>query len=391
MKIKCRPSDFRVEEITCRQPGEGEFAFYELVKESIGTPEAIHRIAKHWALSVDQIAYGGLKDRYALTKQYLTIHGGPRENLKLKRINLTYLGQTDRPYGPQDIVANRFKITIRHLTRSRAEKAADQLRRVAAEGFPNYFDEQRFGSVTTSGEFVAAAWVKKDYERALWLALAAPQASDRPRRRQEKASLREHWGNWEECLKHARSKQTRRVLRFLVKHPRDFRRALVRIDPLLRRLFLSAFQSAVWNRLLSRWLKEELTDQWLFDITIAGDRVVCYRGVPAAVVDKLKGQTLPLPSARLREAPEKILRMIDEILSTWGLTLKQMKLRYPRDTFFSAGDRPVIVVPTKLNFGIHKDELYENKRKLVLAFELPRGAYATVLIKRVTAPQITCQ
>lgn len=391
MKIKCRPSDFRVEEITSRQPGAGQFAFYLLVKESVGTPEAIRQIAKHWDIPVGRIAYGGLKDRYALTKQYITIEGGPPENLKLKRFSLTYLGQTDSPYSPQDILANRFKITIRHLTKSRAERAAEELRLVAQEGFPNFFDEQRFGSVTTSGEFVACAWVKKEYERALWLALAAPQPFDRPRRREEKALLRQHWGNWEECLNHTRSKQVRRVLRFLVKHPRDFRRAMVRIDPLLRRLFLSAFQSAVWNHLLSRWLEAELAPDWLFELKIMGERLKCFRGIPAAVVDKLKGQNLPLPSARLREGPERIIKMTEEILGRWGLSLKQMKLRYPRDTFFSAGARAVLVLPKDLNFGVHKDELYENKRKLVLAFELPRGAYATVLIKRVTAAEITCK
>ena len=391
MKIKCKPGDFRVEEITNRVPGEGPYGFYRLTKTSVGTPEALRHIAKHWGLEVEKISYGGLKDRHAITKQYLTIENGPRENLRLKNITLEYLGQTDRPFGPQDIEANQFKITVRHLTKRRAELAAEELKLVASEGFPNYFDQQRFGSVSTSGEFVACAWVKGEYERALWLAIAAPQAADRPRRREEKAFLREHWGQWEECLKQVRSRQTRRVLRFLTKHPTDFRRALVRIDPLLRRLFLAAFQSAVWNRMLSTYLRQELPAESLFEFTIAGTRVTSYRNLPERLAERLRGESLPLPSARLHQAPQRIVELIEEILSEWGLTLKKMKLRYPRDTFFSLGDRPVAVIPQDVRWGIHKDELYEKRRKLVLSFRLPRGAYATVLLRRITAPEITCK
>lgn len=390
MKIKCRPSDFRVEEITRRTPGTGGYAFYELSKESLGTPEAVRLIAKHWDIPVEKISYGGLKDRHALTKQYLTIEGGRPENLRLKKCKLTYLGQTDRPYTPEDIEANRFKITIRHLTKQRAERSVEELRLVSREGFPNYFDEQRFGSVTTSGEFIACSWVKKEYERALWLALAAPQPFDRPHRREEKAFLRQHWGQWEDCLKHVRSKQTRRVLRFLIAHPGDFRRAMARIDPILRRLFVSAFQSAVWNRVLSRYLEQELPAQWLFELNVGKDKLKCYRGIPPEVAERLHQQVIPLPSARTRNMPERLRQLTEEVLAQWGLALKQMKLRYPRDTFFSAGDRPVAIVPREVSWGIHKDELYENRRKLVMAFELPRGAYATILIKRITTPELTC-
>jgi tRNA pseudouridine13 synthase len=391
MKIKCKPGDFLVEEITARTPGEGSYGFYRLTKTNLGTPEALRYVAEHLGLQSEKISYGGLKDRHAITRQYLTIENGPPENLRLKNITLEYLGQTDRPFGPQDIEANQFKITVRHLTKRRAELACQELKLVEAEGYPNYFDQQRFGSVSASGEFVACAWVKGDYERALWLAIAAPQSADRPRRREEKAFLREHWGQWEECLKHVRSRQTRRVLWFLARHRGDFRRALVQIDPLLRRLFLSAFQSAVWNRMLAAYLRQELPGECLFEFKVAGARVACYRNLPQPLADRLRAESLPLPSARLHHPPGRVLTLIEDILWEWGLTLKKMKLRYPRDTFFSLGDRPVVAIPQNVRWGIHKDELYEGRRKLVLSFRLPRGAYATVLLRRITAPEIACK
>src|SRR5947199_341425 len=81
---------------------------------------------------------------------------------------------------------------------------------LVADGLPNYFDNQRFGSVGESGAFLAKAWCLGDYERALWLALAEPNVRDRPEDRTEKQILRDHWGHWSQCaefLRHARSKK----------------------------------------------------------------------------------------------------------------------------------------------------------------------------------------
>jgi tRNA pseudouridine13 synthase len=72
VKIKCRPDDFRVEELTAVQPGTGPFAFYRLSKQSLGTPEAVEAILRRWNIARARLATGGLKDRHASTIQYLT-------------------------------------------------------------------------------------------------------------------------------------------------------------------------------------------------------------------------------------------------------------------------------------------------------------------------------
>ncbi len=74
MKLKCMPEDFRVEELPDVTPGErGPYTFYRLTKRSLGTLEAIEAICRRWNLAGSQVRYGGLKDRHALTIQYLTI------------------------------------------------------------------------------------------------------------------------------------------------------------------------------------------------------------------------------------------------------------------------------------------------------------------------------
>src|SRR5262245_35042013 len=130
MKIKRLPEDFQVEELTEFLPDGGPFALYRLTKRSIGTPEAIAAVAQRWHLARRQIAYGGLKDRHALSRQFITIERGPRRHLKQTHFELTYLGQATRPFGPQDIQGNRFHIVLRHLSAStipQAERALGEI------------------------------------------------------------------------------------------------------------------------------------------------------------------------------------------------------------------------------------------------------------------------
>ncbi len=94
---------------------------------------------------------------------------------------------------------------------------------------PNYFDDQRFGSVGFGGGFIAEAWLRGDHERALYLALAEPNPMDRPDTRVEKEILRECWGRWAEAKARLDRSHARSLVTYLVDHPEDFRGAFARV------------------------------------------------------------------------------------------------------------------------------------------------------------------
>src|SRR4051812_45255469 len=99
MKLKQRPEDFQVQELTAVVPcTAGPFAFYELEKGGLGTPEAVQAVCRRWHVEGDRVSHGGLKDRHALTTQFLTIWRGPKKGLKQSQLQLRYLGQLDQPY-----------------------------------------------------------------------------------------------------------------------------------------------------------------------------------------------------------------------------------------------------------------------------------------------------
>lgn len=417
LKIKCLPDDFRVAELTDFEAAGGAFALYRLSKRSLGTPEAIDEIVRGWRVPRQRVSYGGLKDRHAITQQYVTVRNGPRRNLSERNLELCYLGQCDRPFTPHDISGNRFTIVVRDLSEPQVAAAQAALAETARDGLPNYFDDQRFGSVGASGEFIARAWCRGDFERALWLALADPRPDDRADDRQQKRTLRENWGRWTECKAALTRSHRRSIVTYLADREHrtedrgqksevggqgagdgnqeamsgrselrsDFRGAFARLKVDLRGLYLAAFQSFLWNRMLASFLRRNVAAERLVDVPLKLDPLPFFTGLDPSERERLHSVELPLPSARLHLEEGPMLSLIREVLADVQLELRELRVKYPRDSFFSKGSRAAVMSVRNLTHESAGDEVYPGRRKLTLAFDLPRGSYATILIKRLTA------
>src|SRR5713101_5937569 len=169
MKIKERPEDFQVEELTDLRPEDsGPFALYRLEKRNLNTLDALHFVRRRWKIDRQRISFGGLKDRHAQTIQYFTILHGPERQLNQTGLHVEYLGRAAEPFTSKDIRANRFHITIHDLGEEEIQHVQQAIEDVRRDGVPNYFDEQRFGSVS-GGEFMARHLVHGRYEEALRL------------------------------------------------------------------------------------------------------------------------------------------------------------------------------------------------------------------------------
>jgi tRNA pseudouridine13 synthase len=387
MKLKQTPADFRVEELTETTPGpSGEFALYRLDKVGWTTPDALELIRRRWQIDFRRMNYGGLKDRHADTTQYLTIFRGPRRDLRQDGIGVHYLGQVFEPFTSRNILANRFTVTLRGLssdTESTAVTAADE---VARTGVPNYFDDQRFGSVGSDGAFVAKEMIHGRFEEALKLALAAPYEFDRAEAKREKAALLAHWGDWPACKAALPRGHARSLVDYLVSHPTDFKGAVVRLRPELRGLYLSAYQSFLWNRVLAAWLGANFPPSALGKLELKTGQYPVPTALPDELAERWYSLSLPLPSARLKPDPATEWNpLVERVLAEDGLTLGEMKVRGMDKPFFSKGDRAGCLRPVGLTWDAGDDDLNRGRRRLTLRFDLPRGSYATMLVKRITA------
>ena len=236
-----------------------------------------------------------------------------------------------------------------------------------------------------SGEFAAHAWLLGEHERALRLALAEPNPFDRAAMKSEKAILRTHWGHWAEAKALLPRSSARSIVTYLVDHPTDYRGAFARLRRELRMLYFSAFQSHLWNLMLARWLE-------------------CNADRRSARPGLAQGRDLPLPSAgRARggpdsepdDAPPPVLslavsrrttrrdhRGIPRRASAWrGRTSGSSTSRISSSR---KGARPCLFFPERLEFAPIDDDLHPGRRGLRLSFELSKGSYATILVKRLT-------
>jgi tRNA pseudouridine13 synthase len=388
MKVKQLPDDFRVEELTEIVPGQrGDFAFYRLDKRGWTTPDALALIRRRWQLPPSRLGYGGLKDRHAWTSQFFTVHHGPRRNLSQQGIEVRYLGQVEQAFDSAGIRANRFQITLRALSPAEVEAARLALPQIQRSGVPNFFDDQRFGSVEgPEGEFIGRLLVRGQFEEALKLALTGPYEYDTGSQRREKATLLRHWGDWIAARDALPRGHARSLVDYLTHHPGDFRGAVVRLRPELRGLYLSAYQSHLWNRILSRWLRANVPADQLLDVSLRMGPLPFPVDLAPEIWERWRALSLPLPSARLHlPEDDPCLPHIVAVLAEEGLTLKDLQVRGVRELFFSKGERPALCLPEGLRLDEGADDLNSGRQRLVLAFDLPRGCYATLIVKRLSA------
>jgi tRNA pseudouridine13 synthase len=386
MKLKRQPEDFQVEELPIVRPVErGRFGFYRLTKRGLGTLEAVEIIRRRWNLAGRQISYGGLKDRHALTVQYLTILDGPSQPLREASFELEPVGRLAAPYGPNGFRGNRFVVSLRDLAPDMAERAIAALGEVPRDGLPNYFDDQRFGSVGFDGGFIAHAWLLGDHEKALRLALAEPTPMDRPSTKLEKEILRATWGDWPAAKARLERSHARSLVTYLVDHPTDFKGAFARLNRDLRSIYFSAFQSHLWNLLLARLIERETRPEQrvLLDFKVAP--LPIHRGLDPEQARLLATTRLPLPASRTQLPAEGPIRDLAlSVVAEMGLAWEDLRVKGLKDVFFSKGERAAIFLPTETAHDVAADELYPGRMKVTLRFDLPKGAYATLVVKRVT-------
>lgn len=147
-RIKCRPEDFRVEERTDLKPSRrGRYRLYRLTKAGWNTVDLIVRLSRDLRLPRDAFSFGGRKDRQAVTTQMVTIRDRADRSTRGPGYTLDCVGSIDEPMTSQRILANQFMIVLRGMSPENALSVEANTAAVRSSGLPNYFDDQRFGSL----------------------------------------------------------------------------------------------------------------------------------------------------------------------------------------------------------------------------------------------------
>lgn len=152
--LKRLNEDFRVTELPLQLPsGEGEHLWLDVEKNGANTAFVAQRLAEAAGVQERDVGFAGLKDRYAITRQWFSIYlpygkekGETPDLTQLQHPEFKVLGQRRhlKKLRPGDLQGNRFRIVLRDVTGDRDAIEAN-LQAVASQGVPNYFGAQRFG------------------------------------------------------------------------------------------------------------------------------------------------------------------------------------------------------------------------------------------------------
>lgn len=387
-EIKRFDEDFLVEEMPLYAPsGSGTHVYFTIEKRGLPTLAAIQHIARALGRQPRDIGYAGMKDAHGVTRQMLSVeHLENRqiESLALSRIKVLSLTRHTNKIKLGHLAGNRFEIKIRGARADAEERAARILEVLVQRGVPNYFGPQRFGA-RGDNALIGRAALLRQYEEAIALMLGRPGPLDHG----EALRARELFDQGE-YAKAAESwprgvfAQQSRMCRAMAKSGKA-RDAWRVVDHTLRKLFLSAFQSDLFNQVLGQRISQSLFHRMeTGDVAFKHVNGACFR-VDNAEMEQPRcdafeiSPTGPLFGTRMTQASGVPGEMERAVLAASGIDAEVLS---GRDSGRLDGGRRPIRVPLKdMRFEAANDDRGDF---LKLLFALPAGAYATSVVREVS-------
>ncbi|MDF1562109.1 MAG: tRNA pseudouridine(13) synthase TruD [Deltaproteobacteria bacterium] len=392
MRLKTRPEDFIVREAYhFEKAARGAHYVYLMDKQKLSTLEAIHRVAEANDLPPHAISFCGLKDKQGRTEQIIAVDGKAVEHQE-PNLRLKFLGRTKEPLSAANLRANRFVVTVRDLTLDEAERIPASVVEVRRSGVINYFDSQRFGSVKHGQGYVVRDLLQGRSEDALRQLIARPSRLDKSEDARVKAFWARHWGEWKRRCSLPAARTYEPIIRSLRENPRDFLKAFGAMETRRRTLLLFEFQSLLWNETARIFLEEAYARERLLALRYqAGiqrfprpdpeERAEVDTGPSLAQLRKIQ---LPLLGPDTELTDPRIAAAVNKVLKKQRLKLSDLKLPAAARMVFKDEPRALVVKPTRLSVvNPRPDELNPGRVKISLAFTLPSGAYATLVVRRV--------
>lgn len=397
--IKQRPEDFLVEEIPLYDPsGEGEHVYLMIEKRAMATFEAMGVVAHHFGVRHDAIGYAGLKDKHAITRQVLSVHvpGKKPEDfpmLQHDRMGVLWADLHTNKLRQGHLIGNRFSIKVRGTDMSRAIIAKRVLDRLAEMGVPNAFGEQRFGAFLNNHD-IGLALIRSDFQRAIDLLLSPlPEHSGAHLEARQMYERGDFAGAYAAFPRTLHTERT--VLRLLAKgvEPKHALRATG-----IRALsfYVSSWQSSVFNAILA-----DRVDAGTFSALLEGDLAFHHESrntfevtteVLAApdTAPRLAACEIspsgPMWGPRMRRAAGAVGRAELEAIERSGVSAEVLD-EFDRAArgMIEGARRPLRIAITDIDV---EGGIDEHGHYVRCVFDLPRGAFATTVMREVIKP--TC-
>lgn len=378
--IRQHPEDFQVEEIPLYEPcGEGDHLYLNVEKCGLTTYDLLRELANALNCKERDLGYAGLKDARAITRQTVSVPLRKPDDVKGLQIpGVTILSAClhRNKLRPGHLAGNRFRVRIRKPDAETLPHAEAILGVLEDIGVPNRFGDQRYGVLGNSHR-IGRAIIREDYTTAIDEIIGDPLSI-------------EHSG-WQHAAEAYLSGDLATAIEKLPRHCRPERRLLemvhdgknlrkaVRAMPRkLLRLYLSAYQSSLFDCLVDMRLAT-LERIWPGDLAYKHINGACFLVTDAAVeqprADNFEiSPTAPLFGFKTKLAEGQAGLLEQSLLDKEKLTLESFRLS---GGLSMEGERRPLRVP------IQTHECATEGEDLLLAFSLPKGCFATTVLDEV--------
>ena len=388
-RAKSSAEDFVVSEdaeisglVTEESPGY--YPLYRVEKHSIDT---LHMAEELSAALRSRVSYGGLKDKRARAVQFVTPTSLRSERplqVSRERFTADLVGYVPKPISRAAVAGNRFEVTLRGCCPSISDRIGEAMRLGETRGLPNFYGLQRFGASGAGTHRIGKALVKRDFEGAIRLLLSPDRSSDDGRT--DEAGEAVAAGNYEACarLLPPGKDVERRAAKELGRHPGEWVKGLRAVPVRLRRLYVQAYQSLLFNRTISVAMGrgEDLGtprqgDNWA-ELSTDGLVTSLVRGVR----EPLAGDAVPMVQVAgyaFRDYGSRFDACLKEVLASEGIAPKEFFVEEMQEVSSEGGFR-------RPHLAIREPDWEAEGGVARLRFTLGRGQYATVLLREVIKP-----
>lgn len=380
--IKESPGDFLVEEIPAYLPcGFGEHCYLIIEKCGITTLEAIRRIARALKIQERDIGYAGMKDAVGVTRQTVSVQWLDPDKARALEVDGVKVVAAQRHANKLKLghlKGNRFCIAVRGVADSAPQVVPAVLAILEKRGVPNYFGFQRYGAQGNS-HLIGFAMLRGEWRECVDRLIGEPGAV---RDDTWSTAIRAYQqGDVSESLRlfprHCRGE--REVLQRLDSRPAGYEKAFSAVHPRLRKLYLSAAQSFLFDQVVSRRI--ELLDRVMDgDLAMKHGNGACFLIEDAAAEQERAAAFEISPSGPMfgckMKRPEGAVCALERgILEQAGVDLSCFDMP---GGMRMEGERRALRVP--LSGAVCRLEGDE----LRLEFSLPKGSYATSVVREIT-------
>lgn len=401
-KLRVRIDDFRVIELFLypAKKDQGQFTIAEVSSRNWETHTLVQEIAHRLQVSQRRISFAGTKDKRAWTTQLMSFAHIPAEqlaSLSITDVSIQNIYQSDVPIRIGDLLGNHFEITIRSIPKTVTKEHITSLLSPCKTigGFPNFYGVQRFGIIRPITHLVGKYIVQGKFEKAAMTYIAHPMRGENEATyalREELEKTKDYtkaFHDYPDALNFEKA-----MLNRLIQSPDDFIGAFKELPKNLLLMFVNAYESFLFNKILSERIRRGLP----LHQAVVGDVISPIRknsttseiiAVKPSNIEKVNKQML-----KKKAIVTGLLIGYDTVFADGEMgdiehAVVESEKIDPRDfiipeiPFLSSqgSRRALLALMPWIEWTLQPDEFSKGDQALQLCFELRKGCYATALLR----------